>query len=140
MTSSNDHTDDGTKLAQDRNEPDDPDMTFVTQAHYERESHRDLDHRNHLRDRGCRGRRAAEIKDPPLYECVDIAAIEDGFFGPRSTVTHVIVRGVFPSDIISITLRLPVMGGLLCPSLLLKEMARFRRIVILSHLFPIIGK
>ncbi|WP_458191073.1 HalOD1 output domain-containing protein [Haladaptatus sp. NG-WS-4] len=24
-----------------------------------------------------------DLKDPPLYECVDIAAIEDGFFGPE---------------------------------------------------------
>ncbi|RBI60085.1 hypothetical protein DMJ13_20715 [halophilic archaeon] len=23
------------------------------------------------------------LKDPPLYECVDVAAIEDAFFGPE---------------------------------------------------------
>ena len=38
MTSSKDHTDDGTELAQDET----TEMAFVTQAHYECESHRDL--------------------------------------------------------------------------------------------------
>ncbi|WP_368410788.1 HalOD1 output domain-containing protein [Haladaptatus salinisoli] len=25
----------------------------------------------------------AEVKDPVLYECVDVDALEDSFFGPR---------------------------------------------------------
>lgn len=83
MTSSNDHTDDGTELAQDGNEPDDPDMTFVTQAHYERESHRDLTTEIIFAIADAEDIAPIEIKDPPLYECVDIAAIEDGFFGPK---------------------------------------------------------
>ena len=81
MISSNDHTDDGTKLAPDGNEPDDPDMTFVTQAHYERESHRDLTTEIIFAIADATDVAATEIKDPPLYECVDITAIEDGFFG-----------------------------------------------------------
>ena len=83
MTSSNDHTDDGTELAQDGNEPDDPDMTFVTQAHYDRESHRDLTTEIIFAIADAEDVAPIEIKDPPLYECVDIAAIEDGFFGPK---------------------------------------------------------
>jgi hypothetical protein len=83
MTSSNDHTDDGTKLAPDGNEPDNPDMTFVTQAHYDRESHRDLPTEIIFAIADAEDVAPTEIKDPPLYECVDIAAIEDGFFGPK---------------------------------------------------------
>ena len=80
MTSSNDHTEDGTKLAPDGN--DDPDMTFVTQAHYERESHRDLTTEIIFAIADAADVAPVDLKDPPLYECVDIAAIEDGFFGP----------------------------------------------------------
>ncbi|MFH5802112.1 HalOD1 output domain-containing protein [Haladaptatus sp. CMAA 1911] len=83
MTSSNDHTDDGTKLAPDGNRPDDPDMTFVTQAHFERESHRDLTTEIIFAIADAAGVAPVDIKDPPLYECVNIAAIEDGFFGPE---------------------------------------------------------
>ncbi|SIR72896.1 hypothetical protein SAMN05421858_3470 [Haladaptatus litoreus] len=84
MTSSNDHTEDGTKLASDGNKPDEPDMTFVTQAHYERESHRDLTTEIIFAIADAADVVPTEIKDPPLYECVDIAAIEDGFFGPKA--------------------------------------------------------
>ncbi|WP_266082010.1 HalOD1 output domain-containing protein [Haladaptatus caseinilyticus] len=83
MTSSNDHTDDGTKLAQDGTEPDDTDMTFVAQAHYERESHRDLTTEIIFAIADAADVAPVDIKDPPLYEAVDIAAIEDGFFGPK---------------------------------------------------------
>ncbi|GAA0235873.1 HalOD1 output domain-containing protein [Haladaptatus pallidirubidus] len=83
MTSSNDHTDDGTELAQDGNGSNDPDMTFVTQAHYDRESHRDLTTEIIFAIADAEDITPTEIKDPPLYECVDIAAIEDGFFGPK---------------------------------------------------------
>ncbi|GKZ15996.1 HalOD1 output domain-containing protein [Haladaptatus sp. T7] len=79
MTSSNDYTEDGTRLAPDGN--DDPDMTFVTQAHYDRESHRDLTTEIIFAIADAEDVVPTEIKDPPLYECVDIAAIEDGFFG-----------------------------------------------------------
>ncbi|WP_435158876.1 HalOD1 output domain-containing protein [Haladaptatus sp. DFWS20] len=83
MTSSNNHTDDGTRLAQDGNETDDLDMTFVTQAHYDRESRRDLTTEIMFAIADAANVAPTEIKDPPLYECVDIAAIEDGFFGPK---------------------------------------------------------
>ena len=83
MTSSNDQTDDGTKLAQDETEPDDPDMTFVTQAHYERESHHDLTTNIIFAIADAEDIAPTEIKDPPLYECVNIAAIEDSFFGRK---------------------------------------------------------
>ncbi|WP_083252680.1 HalOD1 output domain-containing protein [Haladaptatus sp. W1] len=83
MTTSNDQTDDGTKLAQDGNGPDDPDMAFMTQAHYERESHRDLTTEIMFAIADAADVAPVDIKDPPLYECVDIAAIEDGFFGPK---------------------------------------------------------
>ena len=83
MTSSNDHTDDGTKLAQDGNELDDPDMTFVAQAHYDCESHRDLTTEIIFAIADAADVAPVDLKDPPLYECVDIAAIEDGFFGPK---------------------------------------------------------
>ncbi|WP_227356101.1 HalOD1 output domain-containing protein [Haladaptatus salinisoli] len=83
MTSSNDHTDDGTRLAQDGNETDDPDLTFVTQAHYDRESHRDLTTEIIFAIADAEDVAPTELKDPPLYECVDIAAIKDGFFGPK---------------------------------------------------------
>lgn len=81
MTSSNDRTEDGTRLAQDRN--DDPDMTFVAQAHYERESHRDLTTEIIFAIAAAEDVDPVDLKDPPLYECVDIAAIEDVFFGPQ---------------------------------------------------------
>ncbi|SIR92361.1 hypothetical protein SAMN05421858_4563 [Haladaptatus litoreus] len=81
MTSSNNHTEDGTRLAPDGN--DDPDMTFVTQAHYQRESHRDLTTEIIFAIADAENVAPIEIKDSPLYECVDIAAIEDGFFGPK---------------------------------------------------------
>lgn len=79
MTSSNDHTDDGTKLAQDGND----DLTFVTQTHYDRESHRDLTTEIIFAIAAAADVAPSEVKDPPLYECVDIAAIEDGFFSPK---------------------------------------------------------
>ncbi|WP_266082492.1 hypothetical protein [Haladaptatus caseinilyticus] len=83
MTSSNDHTNDGTKLGQDENELDDPDMTFVTQGQYERESHHDLTTEIIFAIAVAEDVAPIEIKDPSLYECVDIAAIEDGFFGKK---------------------------------------------------------
>lgn len=83
MTSSNDHTDNGTKLAQDGNETDDSDMTFVTLAHYDRESHRDLTTEIMFAIADAEDVAPVNLKDPPLYECVNIAAIEDGFFGPK---------------------------------------------------------
>ncbi|WP_435159243.1 HalOD1 output domain-containing protein [Haladaptatus sp. DFWS20] len=79
MTSSKDHTDDDTELAQDENN----EMAFVTQAHYERASHRDLTTEIIFAIAAAEDVAPTEIKDPPLYECVDIAAIEDGFFGKK---------------------------------------------------------
>ncbi|WP_458208070.1 HalOD1 output domain-containing protein [Haladaptatus sp. NG-SE-30] len=78
MTSSNDHTDDGTDLAQHETE----DLTFVTQAHYDRESHRDLTTEIMFAIAAAEDVNPTDLMDPPLYACVDIAAIEDGFFGP----------------------------------------------------------
>ena len=79
MTSSKDHTDDGTELAQDET----TEMAFVTQAHYERESHRDLTTEIIFAIADAEDVAPTEIKEPPLYECVDVASIEDGFFGPQ---------------------------------------------------------
>ncbi|MGA9400661.1 HalOD1 output domain-containing protein [Haladaptatus sp.] len=80
MTSSNDHTADGTELAQDS---DNDEMTFVTQAHYDRESRRDLTTEVIFAIADAEDVAPTDLKDPPLYDCVDIAAIEDGFFGPK---------------------------------------------------------
>jgi hypothetical protein len=63
MMSSNDHTDDGARLAQDGN--DDPDMTFVTQAHYDRESHRDLTTEIIFAIAAAADVAPSEVKDPP---------------------------------------------------------------------------
>jgi hypothetical protein len=58
-------------------------LTFLAQAHYDRESHRDLTTEIIFAIADAADVVPTEIKDPPLYECVDIAAIEDGFFGPQ---------------------------------------------------------
>ena len=79
MTSSKDHTDDDTELAQDETN----EMAFVTQAHYECEGHRDLTTEIIFAIADAEDVAPMEIKEPPLYECVDVAAIEDGFFGPH---------------------------------------------------------
>ena len=81
MPSSHDHTDDGTELAQDDNIT--TEWTFVEQAHYARESHRDLTTEIMFAIAAADDTDPRNIKDPPLYECIDVAAIEDAFFGPE---------------------------------------------------------
>jgi hypothetical protein len=117
MTSSNDHTDDGTKLAPDGNGPDNPDMTFETQAHYDRESHRNLTTEIIFAIADAADVAPVDIKDPRYTSVWISPRLKTGFSGQRSQVTHEIVRGVLRSDITSITSRLRVMGGLWCLNL-----------------------
>lgn len=80
MASSHDHTDDGTELAQDGDNP--TEWTVVEQAHYARDSDRDLTTAIMFAIAAAEDRDPTTLTDPPLYECFDVAAIEDAFFGP----------------------------------------------------------
>ena len=81
MTPSHDHTDEGTELAQDGD--DTTEWTFAEQAHYARDSDRDLTTELIFAIAAADDSDPRNLKDPPLYECVDTAAIEDAFFGPE---------------------------------------------------------
>lgn len=55
---------------------------LLEQAQYERASRDDLTTTIVGAIAAAEGISPAELKDPILYECVDIAALEDSFFGP----------------------------------------------------------
>lgn len=55
---------------------------LLEQAHYERAGRDDLTTTIIRAIAAAEGVSPAELKEPVLYECVDIAALEDSFFGP----------------------------------------------------------
>ena len=55
---------------------------LVEQARYERTGRDDLTTTIIGAIAAAEGISPAELKDPILYECVDVAALEDSFFGP----------------------------------------------------------
>ncbi|SIR63241.1 hypothetical protein SAMN05421858_3019 [Haladaptatus litoreus] len=59
------------------------DWQLVEQAQYDRNGRHDLTTAIITTIAAAEGVAPAELKDPVLYECVDVAAIEDSFFGPE---------------------------------------------------------
>lgn len=56
---------------------------LVEQAHYERDGRDDLTTTIIGAIAAAEGVSPAELKEPVLYDCVDVAALEDSFFGPK---------------------------------------------------------
>jgi Halobacterial output domain 1 len=59
------------------------DWQLVEQAQYDRDGRHDLTTAIIATIATAEGVAPAELKEPVLYECVDVAAIEDSFFGPE---------------------------------------------------------
>ncbi|WP_266080040.1 HalOD1 output domain-containing protein [Haladaptatus caseinilyticus] len=80
MTRSSDNESDDEHLDTDTNA--DGGEYLVEQAHYERAGRDDLTTTIIGAIAAAEGVSPRELKEPVLYDCVDIAALEDSFFGP----------------------------------------------------------
>lgn len=61
---------------------DDTHRTQATQRHYEPDGRGELTTAIVFALADAEGVAPSELRSPPLYECVDVPAIEDAFFGP----------------------------------------------------------